>query len=119
MSLTVISSITFTMTLLFLAPSNPPEGITARKTPVNITIAWQPVDCMFRNGNITGYLIRHSEMGSVDKIMDGNTTSNHYTVTDLLLATKYVIEVAAMNSAGIGDFGSITLSTLPCKLICS
>ena len=106
------------MTLLFLVPSNPPEGITARKTPVNITIAWQPVDCKFRNGNITGYVIRHSEMGSVDKIMDGNTTNKHYTVIDLLPATKYVIEVAAMNNAGIGDFGSITVSTLPCKLIC-
>ena len=42
----------------------------------------------------------------------------YYTVTDLLPANNYSIEVAGINRAGIGKFGNITASTAPCKLMC-
>ena len=101
---------------MYIAPSSPPESITEiSSSPFNITIAWQPVDCKFRNGNITGYVIRYSEAGI---IIDGNTTKMSYTVTDLFPTNNYSIEVAGINRAGIGKFGNITVSTALCKLMC-
>ena len=39
-----------------------------------------------------------------------------YTITDLQPLTVYVIEVAAVNDAGIGIYGNIIAKTMSCKL---
>ena len=92
-------------------PSEPPGDITVvDQTLFNITISWQPIDCLDQNGNITGYVIKYN---SEEKF----TMSNNYTLTDLQPSTTYLIQVAANNTVGTGVFGNISVSILLCKLL--
>ena len=84
-----------------------------------MTVQWKPVPCIHHNGNITGYSIRYHKQGREEEehrnitITADNTTVS---INELQPSTKYVIEVAALNSAGTGIYGSIISSTLSCKL---
>ena len=94
---------------LLPAPSAPPTHInTYNVTSFNITVQWRPVDCIHRNGNITGYSVRYGVHNSVNKqvvdVMGGATTET--TITGLNATTNYSIEVAAVNSAGTGIFSA-------------
>ena len=93
-------------------PSAPPSNLAeVNRTLFNITIMWQPVNCIYHNGIVQGYGLRYNG-GNITKV---NASTSVYTITDLLPSTKYVIEVAAMNRIGIGIFGTLNISTLPCK----
>ena len=95
------------------APSSPPEGIpVSNKMTFSITVEWQAVPCIHRNGNITGYAIIYHMQDNDRKYSSGTA----FTIPDLQPSTTYVISVAAVNSEGIGIYGTITASTLPCEL---
>ena len=88
-----------------------------------MTVQWKPVPCIHRNGNITGYSIRYYKQGREEEehqnftIPADNTTVS---INELQPSIKYKIEVAALNSAGTGIYGSIISLTLSCKLhICT
>ena len=73
------------------------------------------MDCVHRNGNITGYSIQYHMRGS-GVLMYVNTSSLQYTILGLRPSTEYVIGVAAVNNAGIGVYyENLNISTLPCK----
>ena len=104
------------MHLYSSAPSAPPGDITVvDRTLFNITISWQPVHCVHRNGKITGYVIKYQEIDS-EEMMVGGIMGNNYTLTGLQSLTTYLIQVAANNTVGIGVFGNISVSMLLCKL---
>ena len=90
---------------LLPAPSAAPFVNITEVTTSNITVLWGRVDCIDQNGDITGYTVRYGVEGSESKnnheVSVGATTT---TITELDLATKYSIEVAAVNSAGIGVY---------------
>ena len=72
------------------------------------------MDCRHHNGNITGYSVRYGVQGSRNtqnvNVTGGATTET--TIFELHSATNYSIEVAAVNSAGIGVYSDpIVLST--------
>ena len=73
-----------------------------------ITVQWGPVDCSDRNGNITGYSVRYGEVGSaerertVDEMVSGDFSGGMHTISGLIGATVYTVEVAAKTSAGSG-----------------
>ena len=84
-----------------------------------MTVQWKPVPCIHRNGNITGYSIRYHKLGREEEEHQNITIPADNTtvfINELQHSTKYEIEVAALNSAGTGIYGSIILSTLACKL---
>ena len=66
------------------------------------------MDCIHRNGDITGYSVRYVEVGS------GNTqtmsvsggTVTEATISSLMPSTTYSIQVAAENIASIGRYSS-------------
>ena len=103
----------------FAAPSAPPEDISVISSTFSMTVQWKPVPCIHHNGNITGYSIRYHKQGREEEehqnitIPADNTTVS---IDELQPSTKYVIEVAALNSAGTGIYGNIISSTLSCKL---
>ena len=102
--------------ILLLAPSAPPEGILlSNRMTFSITVEWQAVPCIHRNGNITGYKIIH-HMRDNDQKYNVSSSGTMFTIPDLQPSTTYVISVAAVNSEGIGIHGTITASTLPCEL---
>ena len=86
-------------------------------TVFTITFKWDPVDCMYQNGVITEYIIQYYKQDRENETIVNTTTSVlEYTITDLQPLTVYVIEVAAVNDAGIGIYDSITAKTKLCKL---
>ena len=77
-------------------------------TSSSITVQWGPVDCIHHNGDITGYTVQYGVQGSVSierkNISGGDSTE--MTLTGLANTTTYYIEVAAENSAGIGEYSN-------------
>ena len=85
-------------------------------TVFTITVKWDPVDCMYQNGVITEYIIQYYKQDRENETMVNTTSMLEYTITDLQPLTVYVIEVAAVNDAGIGIYDSIIAETKLCKL---
>ena len=83
-----------------------------------MTVQWKPVPCIHHNGNITGYSIRYHKQGREQEEHRKNIPAENTTgiINELQPSTVYVIEVAALNGAGTGIYGSIITSTLSCKL---
>ena len=85
-------------------------------TVFTITVKWDPVDCMYQNGVITEYTIQYYKQDRENETMVNATSMLKYIITDLQPLTVYVIEVAAVNDAGIGIYGNIIAETMSCKL---
>ena len=95
--------------------SAPPTSVgTSDVTSSSITVQWGAVDCIHRNGDITGYSVWYGVQGSgstqTESVLGGATTEA--TISGLTHSTTYEIEVAAVNSAGTGVYSnSITAET--------
>ena len=80
----------------------------------SITVQWGPVDCIHRNGDITGYYTCYevSDASSSEKCVSSSSDASESVINGLEPSTKYIIRVAANNSVGIGLFSpSITIET--------
>ena len=93
------------------APSAAPTSVSVSEvTSSSISVQWGAVDCIHRNGDITGYSVRYGVQGSavgdrtVEVVSGGDTTQT--TISGLTLSTTYSIEVAAVNSAGAGVYSN-------------
>ena len=87
------------------APTGPPTSITTSSTPTTITVEWGEVECIHRNGDITGYSVRvvtSSEGGRVISVGD----LRQATISGLSPFTEYIVSVAAVNNAGIGVYSN-------------
>ena len=83
------------------APSAPPTSVRVSEvTSSSITVQWGPVDCIHRNGDITGYSVRFRKTmaGPMQDINVSGVTE--YTITGLMPSTTYIVRVGAVNSAG-------------------
>ena len=88
------------------APSAAPTSVSASSTSNSITVQWGAVDCIHRNGDITGYSVRYGVQGSGStqtvSVSGGGATIT--TISGLTPSTTYSIEVAAVNNAGTGVY---------------
>ena len=112
------------------APTAAPTNVeTSSGAFSSITVQWGAVDCIYRNGDITGYSVRYGVQGSVEgdrtvEMASGDSSGGMYQIFGLSAATMFTIEVAAVNSAGTGMYSSLknqlTLgnSMLQIELIC-
>ena len=91
-----------------VAPTDPPTPVSASSSSTSITVQWGPVDCIHRNGDITGYSVQYGEVGS-ESTHTVNETSK--TISGLSTSTNYTYQVAARNSAGLGPYSD--LQTIP------
>ena len=79
-----------------------------------VRVWWGAVDCRHRNGEITGYAVRYGEEGSSEgdrtvlMVSSGNSSGGTTIITGLAPATLYVVQIAAVNSAGTGVYSSAT-----------
>ena len=93
--------------VLFSAvPSAPPSSIDTSSTPTTITVQWEMVRCIYRNGEITGYSVRYSGGGSTDTMPVMGGDNRQATISGLTPSTDYTIEVAAVNDAGTGPYST-------------
>ena len=111
----------FVLTAVFFlstVPSAGPASVTAGTVTVNsITVQWEEVPCLHRNGEITGYTVVARTSGEDERVVnvnDGNARSA--TVSGLTPNTQYSVSVTAVNSAGIGPASEIDVMT--CKCLC-
>ena len=97
------------------APSAPPTAVsTSDVTFSSITVQWGVVDCIHRNGDITGYSVRYGvqESGSTETESVSGGATTEATISELTHSTTYSIAVAAVNSAGTGVYSNfITAET--------
>ena len=93
-------------------PSAPPTSVsTSDVTSSSITVQWGAVDCIHRNGDITGYSVRYGVEGSFEGgrtvvMIPGGSSGGVYEISGLTPSTSYTINVAARNSAGTGEYSS-------------
>ena len=97
---------------LFVAPSAPPKSLNvSTMTSSSVTVQWEPVDCIHRNGDIIGYSVQYGEQGGQSKqtvnVSGGATYEG--TIFGLHASTMYTIEVAAVNSVGVGVYSNDTI----------
>ena len=106
--------------LSIVVPSAPPTPVTISKvTGTTITVQWRPVDCIHHNGDIIDYLLQYEAQESGD-IQTLTAIGGRATISNLMSSTTYSIRVAAVNSAGTGEFSpAIITVTLPseCNMI--
>ena len=96
--------------LLSAAPSGPPTLVSATSTSTSIIVQWGAVDCIHRNGDITGYSVQYGVVGSGStqtmSVSGGSITET--TISSLMSSTTYSIQVAAVNCAGTGVYSAPT-----------
>ena len=88
--------------ILILAPSGAPVSVSL--APVDSTannLTWHKVDCLQRNGLITGYTVMISNSSITYNL---NSTERYIILNGLVFGTVYNISVAAVNSVGRGPF---------------
>ena len=104
--------------VLFSAvPSAPPSSISTTSTPTTITVQWGEVECIDRNGEITGYSVKYGGGGStVTRPVPGGSTRQS-TISGLTPSTDYTIEVAAVNSVGTGRYSTGMVVRTPGELM--
>ena len=66
------------------------------------------MDCIHRNGDITGYSVQYGVHGSgnINNINVSGDGTTEIIITGLNPTTNYSIEVAAVNSAGTGVYST-------------
>ena len=100
------------MYVLSTAPSDGPASVTDGTVTANsITVQWEEVPCLHRNGEITGYTVVARTSGEDDITEFVNGGARSATVSGLEPSTQYTVLVAASNGAGTGPATSIIVET--------
>ena len=93
-----------------IAPTGYPSSIrSGTVTPNSITVHWEEVDCLDRNGAITGYVARALSNGREEGSASVGGDDREATISGLTPSTQYIVQVAAVNSAGTGPYSLIAL----------
>ena len=104
---------------MFIVPSAPPSSVTLSVSSLtSITVQWGSVECRHRNGEITGYIVRYGEEGSSEgdrsvQMVSGGSSGGMTTISGLRKQRVYTVEVAAVNSAGIGKYNDSQKIMIP------
>ena len=90
----------------FAVPTGPPSSVSTTATFTKITVDWGPVDCIHRNGDITGYSVRVTRNGDVLKNVSASSDIRQVTISELSSSTEYNVSVAAVNINGTGVYSN-------------
>ena len=94
---------------IFPVPSASPKSVTVSDVTISsIIVRWGLVNCIQQNGEITGYSVKYGVQGdgSTQTVNVSGSDTTETTISGLNSSTSYTIEVAAVNSAGIGIFSN-------------
>ena len=93
------------------APSAGPASVTAGTVITSsITVQWEEVPCLHRNGEITGYTVVARTSGEDDRVINVDD-HREAIISGLNRNTQYTVHVTASNSAGTGLASSIDIKT--------
>ena len=104
---------TIAVSLLLSAPSAAPSSVRVSEVTIStITVQWNTVECIHRNGDITGYLVWCGDGNP----RQTNDTKMEYHIIGLNHSTTYTIQIAAVNSVGTGVYSEqISINTTGIK----
>ncbi|XP_065904893.1 uncharacterized protein [Dysidea avara] len=93
-------------------PDGPPRDITIMDTdPAMLSVRYRPPPASSRNGDVTGYVIRYTRVGSgisqVITISDSSRGLRTSVIPALVAFVNYSGEVAAVNVNGTGPFSDV------------
>ena len=92
-----------------VVPSAAPTGLNVSAvTQVSITIHWELLPCQDQNGDITGHSVRYREVdrNTLQTVTVLGGENNQTVISGLVPSTEYWIQVAAVNSAGTGNYST-------------
>ena len=104
------------------APSAPPTDVRVLvNSSTTITVQWGEVPCIHQNGEITGYSVQYVAVGSSEPqsmVVSGDSNGGMEMIYGLIKQTVYTVHVAAVNSAGTGEYSDpLTFETPDSELI--
>ena len=72
-------------------------------------MSWDSIECIERNGVITGYTVELKEQGG--DMIPGEVVNQTFNASGLTPYVNYTFRVAGVNSDGTGPFSNITTIT--------
>ena len=97
----------YLLTFSFTAPSSGHTSVRVTAvTASSITVQWEEVLCLNRNGEITGYTVQAVRNGVVERTTNVSGTTREATISGLSPSTWYTVHVAAVNGAGTGPYST-------------
>ena len=87
-----------------IAPSASPRDLVSAVTSTSVNISWNDIDCIERNGPITGYIAR---LRLIDgSAISGGTYEGQSYSANVSPFTDHIFQVAGINADGTGPFSS-------------
>ena len=77
-------------------------------TFINITVAWDELSCMYRNGKLTGYIIAYGTTTINNTVAVTGASNTTFTAVGLDSNTTYMFKVAGTNTNGTGVYSNTT-----------
>ena len=95
------------------APSGAPASVTETTvTSTSVTVQWEEVPCLDRNGEITDYqVVTVNSQGMTVGTADVDVAARQATISGLTPSTQYTVSVAAVNGAGTGPIRGVSIET--------
>ena len=88
-------------------PSSPPQDVMVEShNPASLMVSWRPPVQRDHNGDITGYMINYTRVGSSDITSVSITSGTTHTISGLVAYVNYSVVVATMTVNGTGPFSS-------------
>ena len=89
-----------------LAPTGGPRNVASSTTSRSVTVSWDAIECLERNGEITDYTVLFQQQGGARLPGEVNVTERTFTASGLTPHTNYTFRVAGGNSNGTGPFSN-------------
>ena len=78
-------------------------------TSRSVSVSWNTIECIERNGEITNYTVVFQEQGGAVIPGEVNVMDRTFTTSGLQPFTRYVFRVAGVNDAGTGPFTDVVI----------
>ena len=82
-------------------------------TATTITLTWDDINCVDRNGVITGYMVQYgiTTFSTSVNVTESFASNRTFAASGLVPLTTYMFRIAAVNSDGVGPYsGEMNLS---------